>query len=130
MTDVQSLGARSNELFAGLPVRDFQTALDWYQRFLGAPPSFLPNEREAVWALAEHRWLYIIVEPERAGGSIQTIICSDLEPLIEEIASRGITFSKEERPAEGVRKVMYYDPDGNEIGLGRVSGPAASGTLR
>jgi hypothetical protein len=29
-------------------------------------------------------------------------------------------FNKEETPAEGVRKVMYYDPDGNEIGIGRV----------
>lgn len=109
------------ELFAGLPVRDLQISVDWYQRFLGRPPSFFPNDTEAVWALAEHRWIYIIVEPDRAGRSIQTIICDGLETIIEEIGARGIDFTKEERPAEGVRKVMYFDPDGNEIGLGRVT---------
>lgn len=113
-------GAGANDVFAGVPVSDFRIALDWYQRLFGCAPAFFPNDREAVWALGELRWLYIIVEPERAGGSIQTIMCKDLEAAIEAAAVRGITCSKEERPAENVRKVMYYDPDGNEIGLGRI----------
>ena len=49
-----------------------------------------------------------------------TIICDDLEKLIDEIKVRGIAFDKEELPADNVRKVMYYEPDGNEIGFGRV----------
>lgn len=115
-----ALAGQATELFAGIAVSDFKASLAWYQRLLGAPPTFYPNDTEAVWSLAEHRWLYIIVDPDRAGGTIQTIICDELEQLIEQIAQRGLTFSKEERPAEGVRKVMYLDPDGNEIGLGRV----------
>lgn len=121
MTETQfPLGNNMTELFAGVPVRDLQTSIKWYQRLFGMPPSFFPNENEAVWSLAEHRWLYLIVEPERAGRSINTIICNDLEALIDQISSRGIDFAKEERPVEGVRKVMYFDPDGNELGLGRV----------
>lgn len=121
MTDDKvALGGRGTQLFAGVPVTDFQLSLDWYQRLLGSPPSFFPNDREAVWSIAGDRWLYIIVAPDRAGGSIQTIMCDDLEQVIAEIAERGIEFSKEERPAPDVRKVMYYDPDGNEIGIGRV----------
>lgn len=121
MTETQfPLENKITELFAGVPVRDLQTSIEWYQRLLGMAPSFFPNESEAVWSLAEHRWLYIIVEPERAGRSIHTIICNDLEALIDQISSRGIDFASEERPLEGVRKVMYFDPDGNEIGLGRV----------
>jgi predicted enzyme related to lactoylglutathione lyase len=117
-----ALGGRSGELFAGIPVSDFNLSLAWYERLLGTPPTFFPNAVEAVWTLAEYRWLYIIVDAEKAGGAIQTIICTgELEDLIAEIATRGITFGKEELPAEGVRKVMYFDPDGNEIGLGRVS---------
>lgn len=115
-----ALGGRAGELFAGIPVRDFRKSLDWYQRLLGAPPSFFPNDGEAVWMLAGHRWLYIIVDPTRAGGAVQTIICDELEALIAEIAGRGVDFVDEEIPGEGVRKVMYNDPDGNEIGLGRV----------
>lgn len=113
-------GGRGTDVFAGVPVRDFPKAVEWYQRFFGCPPSFFPNDREAVWAIARHRWLYIIVEPERAGGAIQTIMCDGLEDAIAEISARGIEFSKEETPDADVRKVMYYDPDGNEIGIGRI----------
>lgn len=107
--------------FAGIPVKDYKTSLAWYEQLFGCPPSFLPNDKEAVWAIAEHRWIYIIVEPERAGGSIHTIMGNDLEKVIADISKRSLEFDEEEKPAEGVRKVMYYDPDGNEIGLGSVS---------
>lgn len=121
MTNERSaLGGRTTEMFAGIAVSDFQAALDWYEKLFGVPPTFFPNKTEAVWALADHRWIYIIVEPDRAGGAVQTIICDKLEEVIGGIARRGLTFSKEERPAEGVRKVMYYDPDGNELGIGSI----------
>jgi hypothetical protein len=121
MPDYQfALGGHGTDLFSAMPVSNFHTALEWYRRFFGGPPSFLPNEVEAVWAIAPHRWLYIIVDTQRAGGGIQTIMCDDLEGVIAQISARGIDFGAEEIPAEGVRKVMYYDPDGNEIGLGRI----------
>jgi hypothetical protein len=40
------------ELFAGLPVSDYERAPAWYERLLGGPPTFLPNATEAVWELA------------------------------------------------------------------------------
>lgn len=113
-------GGRGTEVFAGIPVKDFDVSLSWYQRFFGCAPAFFPNEREAVWAIAAHRWIYIIAEPERAGGAIQTIMCSNLEEAISEIAAHGIDFTKDEAPDVEVRKVVYYDPDGNEIGVGRI----------
>ena len=109
------------DLFASMPVKDFGTSLAWYERLFGCPPSFFPNETEAVWQIAEHRWIYVIVAPDRAGGAITTILGDNLDKLIDEIAERGINFEKEENPAQNVRKVMYYDPDGNEIGLGSAS---------
>lgn len=119
-SDKQVFGGRGTEVFAGIPVSDFKASLDWYQRLFGCAPSFFPNDREAVWAIGDQRWIYIIVEPERAGGTIQTIMCDGLEDAIDEIEARGLRFSKEETPDAGVRKVMYYDPDGNEIGVGRI----------
>lgn len=113
-------GGRGTEVFAGIPVRDIRVSLDWYRRLFGCDPSFYPNDREAVWAIADHRWIYIIEEPDRAGGTIQTIMCDGLEEAIAEIEERGLNFSREETPDAGVRKVVYYDPDGNEIGVGRV----------
>lgn len=123
MDDPRPLAGGTTEMFAGIAVRDFQRSLAWYRRLLGAEPAFYPNDREAVWLLAPQRWLYIIVDPKRAGGGIQTIMLDDLEAVVEGIAARGLEPDDEEVPAENTRKLMYRDPDGNEIGLGRI--PAA-----
>ena len=58
-------------IFAGVPVRDYKSALEWYTQLLGSDPAFYPNDTEAVWQLAEDRYLYIIEVPERAGGAIR-----------------------------------------------------------
>ena len=47
-------------IFAGIAVNDFRQALAWYKRLLGAEPAFYPNDIEAVWELAEDRYVYII----------------------------------------------------------------------
>ncbi|SCF19582.1 Glyoxalase-like domain-containing protein [Micromonospora viridifaciens] len=106
------------DLFAGLPVSDFQRALIWYERLLGNEPAFLPNATEAVWELAEHRYLYIEELPERAGHALHTVFVDDLDQRVESIAGRGITPASRETYGNGVRKVIYRDPDGNEIGFG------------
>lgn len=106
------------DLFAGIPVRDYATAVAWYERLLGAPPSFLPNDTEAVWELAEHRYLYIEVKPGHAGHAMQTVFLGDLDGRLAEIAERGLTPAETETYENGVRKATYRDPDGNEIGFG------------
>jgi catechol 2,3-dioxygenase-like lactoylglutathione lyase family enzyme len=120
--DQRALRGRATNLFAGIPVSDFARALDWYTRLLGAPPAFFPNDHEAVWMLGEHQWLYIIVAEGRAGGAVQTVLCDGLDDILAEISVRGLVPDDEERPAEGTRKVMFHDPDGNEIGIGSVAG--------
>ena len=66
-------------LFAGIAVGDYATALAWYERLLGSPPSFFPHDTEAVWELAEHRSLYIVQRPEHAGHAVHTLIVDDLD---------------------------------------------------
>ena len=110
------------DLFAGLPVSDYERAVAWYGRLLGAAPSFLPNETEAVWEVAEHRYLYIDVRPGHAGHAMHTLFVDDLDARIGRIAVRGIEPTERETYENGVRKVTYRDPDGNEIGF--AGGPA------
>lgn len=113
----------ATDLFAGIPVSDYARALDWYERLLGAAPSFLPDDTEAVWEVDEHRFLYIDVSrPERAGHAIQTLFVDDLDARVAGIADRGIEPTERQTYGNGVRKVIYRDPDGNEIGFG--GGPA------
>jgi len=64
--------------------------------------------------------VYIVQQPEHAGHAMHTIIVDDLDALMAEIARRGLEPAKQETYSNGVRKTTYADPDGNEIGFGRV----------
>jgi hypothetical protein len=107
-------------LFAGIAVSDFGAARAWYEKLLGAPPSSLPHDTEAVWELAEHRLMFIVQRPEHAGHAMHTIIVDDLDALMAEVAQRGLEPATRETYPNGVRKTTYVDPDGNEIGFGQV----------
>jgi predicted enzyme related to lactoylglutathione lyase len=108
------------DLFAGIPVNDYTAALTWYQQLFGSPPTFFPSDTEAVWELAENRSVYIEQRPEHAGHAMHTILVDDLDALVSQIADRGLEPAKQETYENGVRKITYCDPDGNEIGFGGV----------
>jgi catechol 2,3-dioxygenase-like lactoylglutathione lyase family enzyme len=104
-------------LFAGLRVRDFQAARAWYERLLGEPTSF-PHATEAVWTLAEDRSVYVVEHADGAGNCVVTIFVDDLDARVAAIAARGIEPDAHETYSNGVRKVLYRDPDGNEVAFG------------
>lgn len=106
------------DLFAGIPVNDYAAALAWYERLLGGPPSFIASDTEAVWELAEHRSLFIEYSPEHAGHAMHTIFVDDFDARVTQMADRGIEPAKRETYANGARKAIYRDPEGNEIGFG------------
>ena len=108
-------------LFAGLRVRDFQAARGWYERLLGEP-SFFPHATEAVWTLAEDRSIYIVEQADGAGRSMVTIFLDDLDARAAAIADRGLEPDERETYSNGVRKLIYRDPDGNEVGFGGPPG--------
>jgi predicted enzyme related to lactoylglutathione lyase len=106
------------DLFAGIPVNDYAAALAWYQRLLGSPPTFVVSDTEALWELAEHRSLVIEHRPEHAGHAMHTIFVDNFDELLAQIADRGLEPTKRETYSNGVRKAIFCDPDGNEIGFG------------
>jgi predicted enzyme related to lactoylglutathione lyase len=113
------------DLFAGIPVTDFAAALAWYERLFGRAPAFFPHDTEAVWEIAEHRYVYIVRSPEHAGHAVHTLFVDDLDAVLAGTAERGLDPAKSETFGEGVRKVTFRDADGNETGFGGA--PAESG---
>ena len=107
------------EFFAGIAVADFGAMLALYERLMGKPPDFFPHESEAVWRVTEHAWLYVVADAERAGKALLTILVDDLDDQVAQLAVRGLEPTKRETYSNGVRKVTYRDPDGNEIGVGQ-----------
>jgi hypothetical protein len=91
-----------------------------YQLLIVSPPTFIPTDTEAVWELATHRSLYIEERPEHAGHAMLTMLVDDLDALVAQIAERGLEPSQRETYENGMRKITYRDPDGNEIGFGGV----------
>ena len=106
------------DLYAGIPVNDYAAALAWYERLLGSAPTFVASDTEAVWELAEHRSLVIEQRPEHAGHALHTIFVDDFDAILAQIAGRGLEPTRRETYSNGVRKAIYCDPDGNEIGFG------------
>jgi catechol 2,3-dioxygenase-like lactoylglutathione lyase family enzyme len=104
-------------LFAGVRVRDFQAARPWYEQLLGQP-TFFPHATEAVWTLAEDRSIYVVEHADGAGNSVVTIFLEDLDAQVAAVAARGLEPDARETYSNGVRKVLYRDPDGNELGFG------------
>ena len=117
MTDVPR-GAGRVDLFAGFAVSDYARAVSWYEQLLGGPPAFLPNDHEAVWQLAEHRYVYVEHRPERAGRGQHTLFVEHVDAVLAAVRERGLEPATTETYDNGVRKAVFVDDDGNEVGLG------------
>jgi glyoxalase/bleomycin resistance protein/dioxygenase superfamily protein len=105
------------DLFAGIPVTDYPRGVAWMERLLGRPADFVAHETECVWDVAEHRSVYVVQYAEHAGHAMVLLFLSDLERFLAEVAERGLEPDRIEVYGE-VRKAVFLDPDGNEIGLG------------
>lgn len=71
-----------------------------------------------MWELAEHRYLYIVQQPEHASYARHTLFVANLDAFVAQLAARGHDPVQRATYVNGVRKTTYSDPDGNEIGLG------------
>lgn len=110
------------DLFAGVAVSDLSRAIDWFDRLLGEVESFVPNDVEHVWTVAEHRHLYVELQPEHAGHAKVTLFVDDFDRFVDDAAGRGVEPKERETYDNGVRKAIYRDPDGNEVGIGGAPG--------
>jgi len=104
--------------YSGYPVKDYVLARTWYERLFGCAPEFVPSEGEAVWQIAEHRYVFIKVLPQHAGHTFNLIFLADLDEFVAQIAERGVHPVKRETLSNGVHRVTFHDPDGNQIWFG------------
>ena len=71
-----------------------------------------------MWTLAENGSVYVVEHADGAGNSVVTLFVDDLDEWVGAIAARGLDPDERETLSNGVRKVVYRDPDGNEVGFG------------
>lgn len=117
----QSMAA--THVFAGIPVADRDAAVQWYTRFFGRPPELLPNEIEAAWRVTDSGWVYVIVDRDRAGTALHTLLVDHLDSFLAALAERGIeTGDVESLDGDAVLRSRVDDPDGNRLNIGEPRG--------
>jgi hypothetical protein len=115
-------------------------AAAWYQRLVGGPPSFLPNDTEAVWEVADHCYVYITMQPEHAGHAMHIRFVTDFAARMTQIAERGLeplkarptpTACARYLPRPGRQRDRVRRRTGDVAHLaGRACSPADSGSRR
>lgn len=103
--------------FTGVPVSDLARGRDFFERILGKPPDVLVNENEVMWQVADAAWLYVVVDPSRAGHALAAVSVPDLDGALDELAARDIEPSMMEQPGPSARKATVLDPDGNSVAI-------------
>jgi catechol 2,3-dioxygenase-like lactoylglutathione lyase family enzyme len=104
-----------HHVMTGIPVADFEPAAEFYARLLGRKPDVVASEgREVLWQVRDLAWIYVVVDPERAGSALMAWLVGNLDATIAELAAQGIE-AGEPVSGGGTRKATVTDPDGNSI---------------
>jgi predicted enzyme related to lactoylglutathione lyase len=102
-------------LFAGVATADLALALPWYERFMGRPADVRVHAGEVMWQICDGGWIYLVVDPGRAGRALVTVAVPDLDRTVAEMAARGVAPPAIETIEEAGRKATIVDPEGNSI---------------
>jgi predicted enzyme related to lactoylglutathione lyase len=102
--------------FTGVPVSSIGPAARFFEQLFGRPADVLVHDEEVMWRVSDAAWLYVVVDPARAGNALATLSVADLDAALDELATRGITPQSVERVGGG-RKAVVCDPDGNMVAV-------------
>jgi predicted enzyme related to lactoylglutathione lyase len=102
-------------LFASVAVADLAAALPWYERLFGRAPDLVPNDDEVMWRINDGGWIYVVLDPARAGRSLAAVTVPDLDSHLAELTKRGLPMPQIEIVGTAGRKAAAVDPGGNTI---------------
>jgi len=70
--------------------------------------------------------IYVVEAAAGAGSGVLMIFVDDLDAELAAITARGLQPAERETYPNDVRKAVFRDPDGNEVGVGGIAPTAAS----
>lgn len=113
-----------SHVLAVAPVRDIETAVDWYTRLMGRQPDTRPMPGLADWHVAPGGWVQVFVSPEHAGSTLLNLAVENLDATLAQLADRDIHGADIQPGAQNVRFTAVHDPAGNRVTL--IESPVAS----
>jgi len=115
---------------AQVAVADLARAVEFYEGKLGLSPGANQHEGTRTYACGGGTLLHIYESPAHAGKATATVArwdVGDLERMVDELSSRGVSFERYGEPVKtnekgihdsGYGKVGWFrDPDGNTFAL-------------
>jgi catechol 2,3-dioxygenase-like lactoylglutathione lyase family enzyme len=128
------MGLSRYKVAAAIAVSNMNRAREFYEGKLGLSVG-IDSGDNLQYRCAEGSVFHVYLSPEHAGKSTATVAgwgVNDVERVVEELASRGVTFERyDEGPTitdergvatfEGGAKVAYFrDPDGNTLSIAQA----------
>jgi len=110
-----------------IAVSDITRAAEFYERTLGLAPAEIQADGSRIYACGGDASLHVYSSPVHAGKATATLATwyvDDVEEVVDELRSRGVTFERYDDPSlvadeKGIhelgdeRVAWFRDPDGN-----------------
>jgi predicted enzyme related to lactoylglutathione lyase len=104
-----------NRVLAGVAVRDMEDAKRWYGSFFDRSPDAEPMPSLADW-YTPGGTLQVVLDEQRAGGSLVTVEVEDARAALTELAARGgPQVELDDTTSDKVLFATLVDPDGNGV---------------
>ena len=127
------MGLSRYRVSAQIAVSDMSRAEEFYERRLGLSPANDQPEGTRTYVCGAGSALHVYPSPAHAGKATATVArwdVDDLEQVVDELSSNGVTFEQYDEPVRtnekgihdsGYGKVAWFkDPDGNTFALEQV----------
>jgi catechol 2,3-dioxygenase-like lactoylglutathione lyase family enzyme len=116
---------------ASIAVSDIARAEEFYEGKLGLAATEVQPDESRIYACGGDTSLHVYASPGHAGKATSTLATwyvTDLEEVVDELGSRGVTFERYDDPTlkadeKGIhelgdgRVAWFKDPDGNTFAL-------------
>jgi catechol 2,3-dioxygenase-like lactoylglutathione lyase family enzyme len=113
------MGLSAYKVRASIAVSDIARAGEFYEAKLGLPTGQEQSDESRIYACGGETSLHVYESPAHAGkapATLATWYVEDLEQVVDELTSRGVTFQRYDDP------VLKTDEKGiHELGDGRVA---------
>ncbi len=122
---------------ATLPVRDMQTARQFYEGVLGLTPGqMMPEEAPGAILYSSGPSMVLVYESEYAGTNQATAaswaVGDNFDAVVQSLRDKGVTFERYDNLPDtvrdgdvhsfgGLKSVWFKDPDGNILNVGNAS---------
>jgi catechol 2,3-dioxygenase-like lactoylglutathione lyase family enzyme len=114
-----------------IAVSDISRAAEFYERKLGLRPGAEQSDESRIYACGGDTSLHVYVSPTGASGATATLATwyvPDLDQVVDELASNGVTFERYDDPVlktneKGIHEMAdgqvawFKDPDGNAFAV-------------